>query len=487
MLFSVDSLTSLTTLKPGSRIHVIGVCGVAMAQISMLLADHGYNVSGSDKEYFEPMSSLLKSSSVSCQLGYRTEHINKELDLVVIGNSVTSTNPEVLALQELGLGYTIFPKLLYEVLISGKHSIVVSGTHGKTTSSGMLSFVLESLNLGPSYFVGGKVSQLSSGLKLGAGSISVVEGDEYDSAFFAKFPKFHFYKPDTLIITSVEFDHADIYSSLEAIKLEFIRLISDMPRGSTIIACLDDAGVADVLSRIDRKDCNVITYGINSEAQSRIEFTKSEPESLAAVFPLMSKETVRLSLSIPGRYNLKNAVAAVLALESAHIPVTEKMIDALKDFVGVDRRQQVWIKSPLTLIEDFAHHPSAVMETLQGIREWLPNRRIITVFEPRSNTSRKKVFQADYVAAFQFTDLLIMKEVEARALDTSDDLFDVKVVCQEVSEKGVPAICLKEVKEIKEWVINNASQGDIIIVMSNGSFGGLIAQLAQELTQGHNH
>lgn len=478
MSFSVDCLTALSDLKSQARIHVIGVCGVAMAQIAVELSRQGFIVSGSDKEFFEPMSSLLKESSVSCSQGYKAENLSDEIDLVVIGNSVTSNNPEVLAAKDLMLPFTIFPKLLAELVISGRHSIVVSGTHGKTTGSGMLAFVMEDSGLSPSYFVGGKAAQLSSGLKVGNGLISVVEGDEYDSAFFAKFPKFHFYKPDTLIITSIEFDHADIYPDLDAIKNEFFKLVDSMPQGSTIIACLDDDGVRDFLARLVAPKPRIVTYGEHPDSSVVITFAKRQSSALSANFRSPAGYNCEIVLGIPGRYNLKNAVAALLALESAAVPINSELLAKFSAFKGVNRRQQVWLQSPLTLIEDFAHHPTAVRETLRGIKEWLPERRLIAIFEPRSNTSRKKIFQNDYVAAFQQADIVLMKEVEQRSLDSSEDLFDVDIVCQEIAASAVSASSFAEVCQIEDWVKANAKQDDIIVVMSNGAFGGLIKNLA---------
>ena len=481
MSFAVDCLTSINSIPVKSRVHVIGICGVAMAQIALQLSKLGFEVSGSDKEYFEPMSSLLKSSSITCHLGYDKKNISSDISLVVIGNSVTASNPEVLETSEKALAYTIFPKLLSELVIAQRHSIVVSGTHGKTTTSGMLAFVLEQMSLAPSYFVGGKAEQLSSGLKVGSGLISVVEGDEYDSSFFAKFAKFHFYQPNTLIITSIEFDHADIYANLEAIKNEFARLVNTMPQAGVVIACIDDAGVRDFISSLPSANFKLITYGESPSADVVIKFIVSKSGALAANFISHSGQECEITLGIPGRYNLKNAVAGLLALESAKVSLSSELFAKFSEFKGVNRRQQLWLNTPITLIEDFAHHPTAVRETLRGIKEWLPGRRLIAIFEPRSSTSRKKIFESEYVSAFKEADLVVMKEVEARVLDNSDDLFDVETVCQAINQQGVAAKSFKEVDQIENWLLEHSKDNDIVVVMSNGAFGGLIRRLSLSL------
>jgi UDP-N-acetylmuramate: L-alanyl-gamma-D-glutamyl-meso-diaminopimelate ligase len=481
MYFNKAQLTSLDQIQSGAKIHVIGVCGVAMAQIAVELSHLGFKVSGSDKEFYEPMASVLTSSSIECRKTYSAANICDDLALVVIGNSVVKDNPEVQEAERLALPYAIFPQLLYDLIIKNRRSLVVSGTHGKTTTSAMLSYALIQLGLEPSYFFGGKAIQIESGLKLGQGRFSVVEGDEYDSAFFAKLAKFHFYKPNTLIVNSVEFDHADIYRDIEQIFQEFLGLIQDMPPNSNIVGSFDDKGVRDIFKRIHRQDLNLISYGEDPNSKIRIEFSKDQGRNTTVVFKDLSDREVSLNLSIPGRFNLKNAIACYLALECEGIYQIEKLPEIFKSFRGVARRQQVWLEEPVKLIEDFAHHPTAVAETLKALKEWNPNKRIIAVFEPRSVTSRKKIFESDYIDALAHADIVILKEVEARPLDNLEDLIQVHRICKGLIERGGQAFYFKDNQMILDCVLAQAIPENVVVVMSNGSFGGLITQLESAL------
>lgn len=477
--FSVEALTPLSKLRAGARIHVIGVCGVAMAQMAIQLAKSGFSVSGSDKEFFEPMSSRLQASSVRCVQGYSADHLDGTVELVVIGNSVVATNPEVLETEKLKLAFSIFPKLLHELAIEGRHSIVVAGTHGKTTTTAICAYLLSEAGFQPSFFIGGRVRQLPGSLQVGTGNVSVVEGDEYDSAFFAKFAKFHFYAPNVLIVTAIEFDHADIYSNLDAIKSEFSKLAAAMPPDSTVIACTDDEGVRSMLE-VFRRGARVIGYGIREDAEARITFS-TEFGKIEALLSMPGGRSHSIKLAIPGRYNLFNAAAAILALEVSGYAITESLLQLLRDFKGVDRRQQVWLETPQVLVEDFAHHPTAVKETMAAMREWYQGRRLIAIFEPRSNTSRRKIFQSAYVDSFSAADIVVLKNVTSRALDDASDLFDVKVVVDKLVESGKKAFCFDSVDEIKDFVCGEVQEGDVVVVMSNGSFDGLIVKLKEGL------
>ena len=481
MYFDKAQLVSIDQIKAGSKIHVIGVCGVAMAQVAIELSRLGFKVSGSDKEFYEPMASLLKSSSIKCKISYSADNIEPDTALVIIGNSVVKDNPEVQEVQKKAISYAIFPQLLHDLIIKGHRSLVVAGTHGKTTTSAMLVYVLGRLGLDPSYFFGGKAPQIEAGLKSGLGKFSVVEGDEYDSAFFAKLAKFHFYNPNTLIVNAVEFDHADIYQNLEQILQEFLTLIEKMPSGASIVGCFDDSGVRELFSRIDRTDLNLVSFGEHASAKISIRFLKDERRKIKVVFKNLQSCDVSLGLSIPGRFNLKNAVACYLALDCEGAASPGNLPELFSDFKGVARRQQVLLEKPIQLIEDFAHHPTAVSETLLALKEWNPNTRIIAIFEPRSVTSRKKMFESDYIVALSVADIVILKEVEARPLDNPDDLIQVANICSGLIAKSKQALCFKDNAEILKNVLDLVEPGDLVVVMSNGSFGGLISNLELEL------
>ena len=483
--FSLNQCTSLADIPDKGKIHVIGVCGVAMAQLSIALSNLGYRVSGSDKEFYEPMGGLLKRSTVTCHHGFDAGHIPSDVHLVVIGNAVSYGNPEVLAVEERKLSYTLFPKLLFESIIFGKHSIVVTGTHGKSTTSAMLAVTLEKLKRSPSYFVGAVAHDLASSLHGGEGNESVVEGDEYDSAFFAKVPKFSFYQPDTAIVTSIEYDHADIYPNLEAITRQFSSMVLSRPKGSVVIAGIDFKNVADLIPTWRKSsEATILTYGTSSEADYVLQSSVEKEGVQTGTVKHPSGEISTFTIQLPGLYNLKNALAVLIACKGVGI-LWKDAVRALAEFKGVKRRQEIRsVGRGVTLIEDFAHHPTAVRETLSGIRDRFPKNRLIAVFEPRSNTSRRRVFQDEYVEAFSGADKAVLCEVVAKSIDKGEDLISVAEMSAAISKSGVSSVAKPDAHHIFEYLKEEMKSGDVVVVMSNGSFGGLITMIKAELEAG---
>ncbi len=479
-MFSVSGITPLSNVPAGGRVHIIGVCGVAMAQLAVMLGEAGFQVSGSDKEFYPPMSHLLDEARIQCLHGYRAEHISDELDLVVIGNSVVATNPEVQRAQELSVCYSIFPSVLAEVAIAHRRSVVIAGTHGKTTTTALGAFVFENVGLAPSYFIGGVAHNLGRSLHVGAGAISVVEGDEYDSSFFAKVPKFSFYRPDVFVITSIEFDHADIYSDLESIQSEFTKQVIAMKSSGVTVVCNDDANMGELIRnwRTQGKG-RVVTFGKHESADYRLISTRAHGRSQQVSVDLRGTR-IDFELSIPGEYNAKNALAILAAADALSIPI-EPITQILPQFRGVKRRQDVRFDGPVVLIEDFAHHPTAVRETIAAVRAWYPERRLIAVFEPRSNTSRRKVFQSQYQQAFNGAQQVILCEVQTRASDTGIDLINVSDLAGAVSAGGIPCRALPSPHAIAVTLLAEAREGDVILLMSNGAFGGLPHKLEEQL------
>lgn len=487
--FSVARTTSLHSLKPGATIHVIGVCGVAMAQIAVTLAERGFNVSGSDKEFYEPMKSLLERSPVSIKTGYASENVPSDADLVVIGNSISYGNPEVDTVERHDLPYTCFPKILQEVAISGKHSVVVTGTHGKSTTTAIIATVLLQHGVEPSWFVGGIANGLPQSLAVGRGGFSVVEGDEYDSAFFAKVPKFSFYTPDTVVVNAIEYDHADIYANVEAIEAEFSKLVTGLEPTKTAICCVDFPIVKRLVGEWRRvATCRIVTFGADPEADYTI--TARETRGLEQRVTIRGPGITSLSFTLPmvGEYNARNALAAFIVSEIVGLN-REKTVEYLGKFKAVKRRQEVRAsRGGVVLVEDFAHHPTAVQQTVEAIREAYPNARLWAVFEPRSNTSRRKVFQEAYVKAFRGADRVVLKDVVARAIDSNVELIDVSVLSDSIHASGVSSVCLKDVTAIREYLWSNIKRDsretgtcDVIVVMSNGSFDGLPKLLEEDL------
>lgn len=489
--FQISHTTSLHSIPAGKKIHVIGVCGVAMAQLSIALTERGFEVTGSDKEFYEPMKSLLEKSAVTTKVGYNADNVPRDAALVVIGNAISYGNPEVDVVENLKLPYTCFPKLLQEVAIAGKHSIVVTGTHGKSTTTAMVASVLLTLKKEPSYFVGGVAKGLPQSLAVGTGGFSVVEGDEYDSAFFAKVPKFSFYTPKTVVVNAIEFDHADIYPNVEAIEKEFDGMVLGLPSDGTAICCIDFPRVKTLVSKWKSAGkCKILTFG--KDPSSDYVIADRKPDGLSQVVMIKTKdEQFEMNLPLVGEYNARNALATAIVGDVVGLSRAE-VLSALKGFERVKRRQEVrCIKGGVMLIEDFAHHPTAVQQTIEAVREAFPQSTLIAIFEPRSNSSRRKVFQQDYVNAFAKANLAILKHVTSRAIDAGVELLDVDTLSNEISASGVSSLCLPDVAAIQKAVWEKvvvSVRGDsakdvhtVIVVMSNGSFDGLNESLEKEL------
>jgi UDP-N-acetylmuramate: L-alanyl-gamma-D-glutamyl-meso-diaminopimelate ligase len=475
--FSVEACTALNELAPNAHIHVIGVCGVAMAQLSVALVEYGFTVSGSDKEYYDPMRSLLAQCAVSTMTGFAATNIPPHTALVVIGNAVSRDNPEVLETQRRNIPYTIFPKILGDFLIADRQSIVIAGTHGKSTTTALGAHVLSVAQAQPSFFVGGLMKGYERCLVIGAGDVSIVEGDEYDSAFFAKVPKFSFYKPNLLTITSLEFDHADIYEDLAAIEAQFQELIACVPASGQVLVCLDDPNIEACLPRWRTLTAAPIrTYGFHEKADVRI--TAQQYHDGVQHIEIRQEGSVHeLQLSLLGKHNARNAVAIYLTMK--HRGMTDAVINqGLSTFPGVRRRQEVRYQNQRTIVlEDFAHHPTAVRETLAAIRQGYPHRRIVCAFEPRSNTSRRKVFEHDYGSAFKDAAVVYLKSVAARHNDSGIELMDIGVVAQEIERHGSKVHLFESTTSLLSSLGAEDTDQTLIVVMSNGSFDGLIDSL----------
>lgn len=486
--FSVERLTALDALRPGAQVHVIGVSGVAMAQMAVALSARGFRVTGSDKEFYEPMGSFLKNSAVQLCRGYDAKNVPEQCDLVLIGNAVSYGHPEVAVVEQRGLAYTIFPKLLCDLAITGRHSIVVSGTHGKTTTTGMCASALTNLGARPSFFVGGAVPGFESGLQIGSGAYSVVEGDEYDSCFFAKVPKFTFYKPQSLIVNAIEYDHADIYPNLAAIDAEFEKLVSSVPRDGTIYFCIDGQHESQLSQRWSKSvSAQFVTFGSTPGADAVVA-SQSDGEEFQKVtvtsarFP---KGELRFRLRSPGLHNAKNAAACALVLHDRGFSL-DRIAAVLEQFQGVRRRQDVRYRSEqLTIIDDFAHHPTAVRETIAAVKQRYPGHAILAVFEPRSNTSRRKVFQTDYVDAFRQANEVLLCLPQARG-PGDDILLDVGELAAEIHKvTGIPGAALTDAPKIFATLTSRRHSKTVILVMSNGGFGGLVQQLVDFFSKNH--
>jgi UDP-N-acetylmuramate: L-alanyl-gamma-D-glutamyl-meso-diaminopimelate ligase len=480
--FGVSGVTELRNVKEGAKIHIIGICGVAMGQLGLALADLGYTISGSDKEFYDPMASLLKESEISLFGRYDQDNIPDDVSLVIIGNSVSADNPEVQYIERQRLNYTCFPSCLADLLVKNRFPIVVSGTHGKSTTTSLVAHILREANRSPGYFVGAKIEGLNRSLCIGSGPETVLEGDEYDSAFFAKVPKFDFYDPRILIITSIEYDHADIYPDLDSIIAVFDGLVSSRVAGDLVVLCGDDGTIKSLLPKWKSSSvARLVTYGQDVGNDWRIGNVVMDKGGTS--FVLSGTETEGGSVRIPlvGAHNALNASAAIVSLLSIGLPLGD-IVRHISTFKGVKRRltelyqdQEVWV------YEDFAHHPSAVSATLKSVKLANPESRVWAVFDPRSNTSRRKVFQSDYERALEIADSIIIKEVVPRHNDSTENLLNTAEIAETLRMKGKKAYSLVTVNEIIKTLLVNLSGRDVVLLMSNGSFDGLPRELVGAL------
>lgn len=485
---------ALKHLSSGDLVHITGVCGTATGSLASLLVDKGFRVSGSDKAFYPPMGEVVKEVLEEVFEGYSDSNISDSISLAVVGNSIRSDNPEVKALQDLGIPYVSLPEAISFFLIGSREecptSIVCSGTHGKTTTSAATSFMLEKAGRAPGFFIGGVVDGLDSQVRTWSPEKSVedrvvvLEGDEYDSAFFEKWSKFHAYRPDILVITSLEFDHADIFSSIEDIKDEFEALVNSMPAGSRVLACSAFPEVLELQKRLSKRGeikAEFLTYG---ERESD-DFSLSErvPEAgRQGLLMSLRGEELEFKASLIGEYNAFNLLAA--ASVGKLVGLEDKQIaQGLSEFEGARRRQQLLVdKENIKLIEDFAHHPTAVRLTVEGIRESYPDWNVIAVFEPRSNTSRRALFQVAYSESFDKADAVFLKappEARFYSKDKTEEeqALDTVRLAGDIEARGTKVSSFEDSDLLVENLPKSFSGKDVIILMSNGSFDGVPARL----------
>jgi UDP-N-acetylmuramate: L-alanyl-gamma-D-glutamyl-meso-diaminopimelate ligase len=474
------------------HIHFIAIAGTGMGSLAGLLKSRGYHVTGSDEGVYPPMSTALEAWGIRVATGFRAENVlEPRPDLVVIGNAVRPDNPEAGAALEAGLPVLSFPDTLYEHGIRGKHSVVVSGTHGKTTTASMVATLLFEAGRDPSMLVGGLTVNFDGSFRDGAGPEFVVEGDEYDTVFFDKTPKFLHYHAETLVITSLEFDHADIYRDLSHIEGEFRKLVKAMPASGKIIASSDES-VGRILGDAP---CSVVRYGVEGDAPLDLRACDLCPGAEGTRFTLEAGGA-KLPAFLPahGRYNVANALAALGVLQARGVG-PERAVDLLACYRGVRRRQEVRGKvAGVTVIDDFAHHPTAVRETLGGLRAAHPDARLIAVFEPRSNTSRRALFQQDYARSFDGADRVVVSVVPDAPIYSATgevtERLSAEQLARDLEARGVSAVALHGVDAIVEHLAADARPGDLVVTLSNGGFDGiwdkLLTRLEGTRSEGHS-
>ena len=474
------TLNDRPTLKPGAHVHLMGICGTGMAALAGLLTESGYRVTGSDQAVYPPMSDLLAELGIDIIEGYKASNLDANPDLVIVGNVIRRINPEAVALEKSGIPFCSMPAAIRSYFGRNKIRIVVAGTHGKTTVSSMISWILFRAGLDPGFIIGGIPNNFHKSYRLGKGQFFVIEGDEYDTAYFDKEPKFLHYDPNIAVITSCEFDHADIYSNLGQIQEQFEAFLSMVPPTGCIVAYGDDPRIQQILAA---GAVAVHTYGLNSGAEWTLGHTEDSAEGLNASFIRNGNEVASGILPVMGLHNLLNATAAVAVAESVGVNPL-RAVTALRSFEGVRRRQEILgHESGITIMDDFAHHPSAVKVTCDGVRKHFPSRRLVAVFEPRTNTSRKAIFQTSYVSSLVGVDLAILREPRGVDELPESDRFSSRRLVQDLMNAGTKAFAFNDTEEILNYLLHELRTGDVVLIMSNGSFDGIGLRLLRALKE----
>jgi len=464
------------------KIHLIGICGTGMGSLAGLLKAAKHDVRGSDTDVYPPMSTQLLEQGIEVMNGHRPENLDWQPDVVVVGNVCSKDHIEVVAAEARGLRLTSFPALLDELFLRDGHALVVSGTHGKTTTSSLAAFVLAAANRDPSFLIGGVPQNFGRGWRLGKEhGVFVVEGDEYDTAFFDKGSKFFHYQPKTVILTSVELDHVDIFDSLEAVKAAFIKFVQLIPKDGLLIVAADSPGALDVASHAT---CRVETYAVGTELKADwVARPIAQRAGGRTVFEVEKRgeHVGTFDTGLPGAYNLGNCLSVIAAATGLGLSADE-ISRGIRRFAGVKRRQETrGVAQGVTVVDDFAHHPTAVRETLKALRGRYGGGRIIAVFEPRSATSRRAIFQADYAEAFSTADEILIAPVFHPEKAPAGDRFDPEALASDLRGRGVMARCFADVDKIVAHLAESAAAGDTVVVMSSGSFGGLHDKLLSRL------
>ena len=463
---------------PPRHVHFIAIGGTGMGALAGLLKARGLEVTGSDAGLYPPMSTALERWQIPVHEGFSPANLGGDIDLFVIGNAVRPDNPEAVAAIESGIPYRSFSDALYELAMADKHSVVVSGTHGKTTTTNLTAFLLEQAHRAPSFLVGGISLDFDASFREGKGAHFVVEGDEYDTAFFDKTPKFLHYHPQTLVLTSVEFDHADIYRDLEHVKSAFRQLVTSMPKDGTIVAACDHANVRDV---VRGAPCRVISYGFSRDVSWRAEGLEANQRGTRFELSVEGELLGMVQAPFHGDFNVENAVAALATVTALGVPFP-RSLEALPGARGVKRRQEIRGEAGgVIVVDDFAHHPTAVKGSIGALRARFPGQRLVAIFEPRTNSSRRSIFQDDYALAFDEAHRALVYEVPDKPIYSATgevaERFSSAELCQALARRGISAAAFDEVDAIVECAVREAQEGDVFLVMSNGAFDGIWEKL----------
>lgn len=472
--------------KP-KHIHLIGICGTAMASLAGMLKQRGFYVTGSDAAAYPPMSDFLLQLDIPVAQPFAAKNLDPTPDLVVVGNAMSRGNVELEHILDQRIPFCSLPQLLHDEFLRGKEVLVVAGTHGKTTTTSMLSWIFHSAGLDPSFLIGGIAENFGSSFHLGNGKHFILEGDEYDTAFFDKGPKFLHYFPDAVILTSVEFDHADIYKDLDAVETAFKRLVNLIPRRGCIVAF--DGAVGDTAESpsletcLAKAFCPVERYGTGPRANWRVTNLRLNPARTTWTVLHNGEYFADFEFPLAGEYNVWNATAA--AALAAFCGISKEAITAaLKTFKSVKRRLEVKAQvNGITIIDDFAHHPTAIAGTLKALRARYPGARLWAILEPRSNTLRRRVLQSDLARSLAQADEAIVANVFRSEAVPENERLELPALAAEIKQNGRPARLLADADAIVQTIAPELRDGDVVAILSNGGFGGIYEKLPARLRE----
>jgi UDP-N-acetylmuramate: L-alanyl-gamma-D-glutamyl-meso-diaminopimelate ligase len=458
--------------------HLIGICGTAMASLAGMLVAQGHKVTGSDENVYPPMSLELERLGIPVSEGYRPENLRDRPDVVVVGNAISRGNPELeFALNEK-MDYTSMAAVVKENFIRGHHSVVIAGTHGKTTTTSLMAWAMERAGAGPSFLIGGVAENFNSSFRVTDSSYFVIEGDEYDTAYFDKGPKFMHYLPDTVILNNIEFDHADIYRDLDAVKFAFSRLVNLIPQRGALIAGWDSPIVRELAPRAL---CPVISFGIEEGAEWRASDIDFTGEMTEFTINVGGAEFGRYRTPLAGLFNVRNCLGVIAACETLGLD-RRAVAEALAEFKSVKRRMQVrGVARGVTVIDDFAHHPTAVLETLKAARAKYQGHRLIALFEPRSYTSQIKAFQQAFEDGLREADAIIIAGLFHPERYTKETAISPEEMIDNLRRAGREAAFIPSTEEIVAYLTPKLREGDVVVAMSNGAFGGVHDKLLKAL------
>lgn len=450
------------------RIYFLAICGTAMASLAAMLKQKGYQVYGSDSGIYPPMSDFLAAEKIPVFDGFNISNLDPAPDLVVVGNVISRGNVEIEEILDRHIPYLSLPDALREFCIRGHRSIVVTGTHGKTTTTTLIAWLFESARRSPSFLLGGIPNNFGRGYQIGTGSDIILEGDEYDSAYFDKAAKFLRYLPDIGIINHVEFDHADIYNSLDEIKLAFRRFVNLIPRSGLLVACADHDTVLEVSQKAF---CPIHTFGFSEKAMWRPHQLRITDNGVRFVVVKDGDVLGEVDVPVSGDHNVRNVLAAVAVAHHAGIPFAE-IQQGLATYKGIKRRMELkGTAAGVEIYDDFGHHPTAVQETLAGFRRRHPQKRIWALFEPRCATTRRSIFQQELVTAFAEADGVLLAPVDRPDKAPPGQVLSTEKLAQDLRALGKDAQALPSVESILNYLLSRLKSGDAVITFSNGPFG----------------